>query len=190
MSDLELLEGIKNNDQAAFKYFVEKYQRLVYRVVFNIVNDSDDADDITQDVFIQVYRNILDFRADSKISTWMYRIATNKALNLLKKNRRKNLFQRIDSFFYNDDDMPVQIADELIKEPSSSIEQDELSVILRKAISSLPDNQKIAYSLHNIDDLAYNEICEVMNLSLSAAESLIHRAKKNLQKKLAEYYHS
>lgn len=190
MGDSELLEGIKNNDHVAFRLFVEKYQIVVYKIAFNILNNADDADDITQDVFIEIYKSIDSFRADSKITTWMFRIATNKSLNLLKKNKRKSIFQRIDSFFTPDDDYSIQIEDEKAALPNDNIEQTELQKILYDAIDKLPDNQRIAYTLCNIDELAYKDIAQVMNLSLSAVESLIHRARKNLQKKLADYYHS
>lgn len=186
MSESQLVEAIKNNDQKAFKSLVDKYQEIVLNACYNLVNDKDDAKDLTQEVFIEVYDSIQKFRGDAKLSTWIYRIAINKSLNFIRATKRKSLISSIDSAFkssnigYLKSDRSFN-ADRIIVDS-------ERSKVIYGAIEGLSKSQRIAFSLHKIEDISYNQIAEIMNLSLAAVESLIHRAKLNLQKKLIGYY--
>lgn len=185
MSEQELVAGIKKGDQIAFRFLVDQYQSMVLNTCFHLVHDEDDAKDITQDTFIEVYNSIHSFRSDSKLSTWLYRVAVNKSLNFIKKNKRKKLVDNMESFFHSSK------SDEISNESFNAdkgIDDSERSTHLYKAIDSLNQNQRIAFSLHNLDGISYLEIAEIMNVSLSSVESLIHRAKVNLQKRLLNFY--
>lgn len=184
MKDQELIEGLKRNQQNAFRLLVERYQELVISTCCNFLHNRDDAHDVAQEVFIEVYRSIHKFRQDASISTWLYRIAVNKSLNYLRKHKNRKFFLPIDELF------STQASDKNLAEPDftepeeKEAEYNARARMLHKAIDTLPANQKTAFTLHKFNNLPYKQITEVMNISLPAVESLIHRAKKNLQTQL------
>lgn len=182
--DENLVERLKQNDERAFKELVEEYKNMVFSTCLGIVHDYDDTDDVVQDVFIEAFRSVGKFRSDSKISTWLYRIAINKSLNFARDNKRRKFFQSIGAA-----DTP-DIADEKHQSdmPYQSLVDKERAEILHKAVDSLPKNQRSAFVLSKYEDLSYTEIAEVMQTSVSSVESLLFRAKKGLQKKLLHCY--
>lgn len=188
MTDEELIKRLVTKDNEAFRDLVLQYQSLVYKACFNLLRQQEDAEDIAQDVFIEVFESIEQFRHLSKLSTWLYRIAINKSLNHLRKTRRKSLIHSIEGFFINNKNATLEIEDKSANDSPHSIDYMERSNILQSAIASLPENQRIAFTLNKFDELSYQEITEVMGLSLASVESLIHRAKLSLQKKLINYY--
>jgi len=191
MTDRELVQGIIDRDQAAFKELVEKYQQLVIRTCYALVQELEDSRDLAQEVFIEVMKSASSFRGTAKLSSWIYRIAVNKSLNHLKKSRRRGT---VTLFSFRERGREEKEAEELVNSVStggdSIMEEKELRRALHIAISKLPDNQKIAFTLHKYEELPYQEVAEVMHVSLSSVESLIHRAKLNLQKRLSYYYES
>ncbi len=182
------IELLQKGDQLAFKRLVDENFPKVYRTCLGIIHDKDDADDLAQDVFVEVYESIGKFRGDSAISTWLYRVAVNKSLNYLRKRKISGFFRTIENYFQGDDNKELQISGDKSDHAGFNLENQEMKQILDLAIQALPTNQKIAFTLHKIEDLSYKQICEVMKLSLSSVESLIHRAKKNLQVSLVDYY--
>ena len=174
------IEQLHEFDETAFRKLVDDYRNMVFRTCFGIVRNADDADDLAQEVFIEVFNSIATFRADSKVSTWLYRIAINKSLNFIRSQKRKRFFQSIG--LTSTPDVPEQT------NSSDLIENDQRKQILDAAIQALPENQRTAFVLHKIEDLPYKEIAEIMNLSLSSVESLLFRAKQNLQKRLLKCY--
>lgn len=185
--DKSLLEGILNKDEEAFRQLVEQYKDYVFRLCYSFLKQSEDAEDIAQEVFIEIYKSASNFRSEAKISTWMYRIAVNKSINYLNSKNYKFYFKQVKSIFGNDN-KPRRIEAEANDEADFAFDSTEKSNILYNAINQLPNNQKIAFTLNKIDGLPYQEIAEIMNLSLSSIESLLHRAKINLQKKLDHYF--
>jgi RNA polymerase sigma-70 factor, ECF subfamily len=182
--DNDFIDQLKNRDEKAFKQLVDGYQKLVFITCMGIEHSDNDADDVAQEVFIEAFNSIDKFRADSKISTWLYRIAINKSLNFVRDNKRNRLLQSIG--LKNTPD----IADEEnnADHPFEAIQQKQQKKIMDAAIDSLPETQRTAFILNKFDDLSYKEISEVMDISLSSVESLIFRAKQNLQKKLLHCY--
>ncbi len=186
MDETELVEGIKRRDEEAFRMFVDRYQDIVLNTCNGFVHNSDDAKDLTQEVFLKVYDSIDKFRGDAKLSTWIYRISVNKSLNFLRANKKNRMIGNLDSVvFSNNSALAIEPDSD---ERDSSLDQLRRSKILYAAINGLSKNQKIAFSLNKLDEISYNEIAEIMNISLPAVESLIHRAKLNLQKTLINYY--
>ena len=188
MTDKEFVLEISSGNQQAFRKFVEKYQLSVVKICNGFLHNREDAEDIAQEVFIEVYQSVSKFRGEAKLSTWLYRIAVNKSLNHLRKYKLKKNLESIESLFVTNKDMINEIEDQRNLLPDDNIEHKEKSRILHKAISSLSANQRISFILNKYEDLSYKEIAEIMNTSVSAVESLIHRAKLNLQKKLFNYY--
>ena len=184
MDEIGQIQNIKNGDKNAFRDFVDTYKKFVLNVCFKYVNNEDDANDIAQEVFIEVYRTIGKFRGDSKISTWLYRISTNRSLNFLRDNKK---YSSLESYS-KDQNYILNAASDSIPDPEQNTLNNEKALILDKAINSLPDNQKAAFILNKKDDLSYLEISQILGLSVKAVESLIVRAKKNLQKLLINYY--
>lgn len=182
MTETELIRGLKNADEAAFRYLVETYKDRVYNTVISIVQNPEDAEDVTQEVFIQVYRSVGTFKGESKISTWLYRIATTRSLDLLRSRKSKKRFGFIQRLFGEGNEPVFEIPD--YNHPGIALDRKENAARLFKAIRQLPENQKIAFTLHKMEDLSYHEISEVMKTTVPAVESLLHRARLNLRKML------
>jgi RNA polymerase sigma-70 factor (ECF subfamily) len=178
------------NDQGRhtdFKSVVERYQEKVRNTCFRFVNSSEDADDLAQEVFIQVYESLPHFREESELSTWIYRIAVNKSLDFIRKKNRKKRFARLTSLFgpgEGDEEIVASGQDN----PHQELESKELREILWRAVDSLPENQKTAIVLSKYEGFGNKEVASIMELSLSSAEALIHRAKKALHRELQRYY--
>lgn len=190
MQDLEIIEHILKNRSSGFKTLVDKYQLMVVNTCYGFVHNKEDAEDIAQEVFIEVHRSIHKFRKESKLSTWLYRISINKSLNYIRDNKKNSWFQSLDILFDSENKARkvVELSNTGNDTPDKIIENKETAAFIYNAISTLPKNQKVAFTLHKYEDLSYKEIAEVMKLSLSSVESLLFRAKKNLQIKLIKHY--
>ena len=188
MTDADLIQRLIGRNETAFREFVEKYQSMVFNTCYNLLRHTNDAEDITQEVFIEVLESIHQFRSESKLSTWLYRIAINKSFNHLRKGKRKSIISSIGSIFSGENNKPFEIEDPSALDTPDTITYKDRSKVMKQAIDSLPENQRIAFTLNKFEELSYQEIAEVMNLSLSSIESLIHRAKLGLQKKLVNFY--
>jgi RNA polymerase sigma-70 factor (ECF subfamily) len=187
VSDKELIDDIIiNNNQKAFEVLANRYQPLISRTCLGFVNSQYDAEDITQEVLIELFESLSSFRNESKISTWLYRISVNKSLNHIRKQKRDRMFRSIESFFVSSGDQnePLEIIDKGGMAADKDIIQSENKRMIKTAINKLPESQRIAFLLSKYQDLSYKEIAEVMNVSISSVESLLFRAKSNLQKHL------
>jgi RNA polymerase sigma factor (sigma-70 family) len=180
VNELELIQGLRDNDEVAFKYLVDNYQDRVFNTAIGIVQNAEDAEDVAQEVFIQVFRSIHGFKGESKLSTWIYRITTTRALDLLRSRKSKKRFGFIQRLFGDGNEPLYEIPD--FNHPGVAMDRKENAAKLFKAIAQLPENQKTAFTLHKLEDLSYQEISEVMKTSVPAVESLMHRAKQNLRK--------
>jgi RNA polymerase sigma-70 factor, ECF subfamily len=188
MNEAGIINKLKQGNEQAFKELVESYRSMVVNTCFGLLHNMEDAEDVAQDVFIEVFRSVENFRADSKISTWLYRIAVNRSLNFIRNNKKHKWFQSFSEVVESKKELLNQLNHQSADDPESELENSQRALLLHQAIDSLPENQRIAFTLNKYEDLAYKEISEVMNLSVSSVESLIHRAKKNLQKKLYKCY--
>ncbi len=187
LTDQELVKQIQvERSSTAFSQLVERYQLKVLRICKGFVSQMADAEDITQDVFIEVLRSIGSFRGESQFSTWIYRIAVNKSINFINKKKRERIFQSIEGFFHKGSEIVYNLSDEGQFAADKALGINETRALLKRALNGLPENQRIAFVLAKYQDLSYKEIAEVMGLSLSAVESLLFRAKSNLQKSILE----
>lgn len=183
MSEQELVTGLVSSDRKAYTELVDKYQHMVYLTCLGITHQKENAEDLTQEVFLEIHRSIKYFRSDSSLSTWIYRIAINKSLNQVRSEKRRSLWKSLQNMFLEDDDTPGNIpADD--KDPAEIMESRENISFLHKAVDSLPENQRAAFVLAKYDGLSYSEIAEILQKPVSAVEALMHRARLNLQKKL------
>ena len=185
MSESELINGIQTGDKRAFRALVDNYQRMVVNTCFGIVHNQPDAEDLAQDVFLEVFRNSAQFRGDAKLSTWLYRIAVNRSLNHIRNNSRKKFWQSLEETFKGGRNASKEISD---YRTDQAIPEEQRRELLHQVIDKLPEKQRVALTLNKSEDLSYQQIAEIMELSLASVESLIHRAKKSLQDQLYECY--
>jgi RNA polymerase sigma-70 factor, ECF subfamily len=189
MSDQDIVNGLKHGDQDTFRKLVEQHQIPLMRLCKGFLQNDEDAKDIVQETFIEVFQSIQQFRSDSKLSTWIYRIAVNKSLNHVRKNKINHLIDSLDIFSSaRNSSIEPRLQEQGKEQPGMKLEHDERLRHIKHAINSLPYNQRIAFVLSKYQDLSYLEVADVMEISLSSVESLIHRAKMNLQKKLFGLY--
>ena len=186
MDEQILIEKLKQGDEAAFKEVVETWQNMVYNTALGILQNAEDAEDVAQEAFVQAFESVKTFKAESKFSTWLYRITVSKALDHLRRKKRKKRFAYLQSLFGTDSEAIAEKPD--FHHPGVALDNKERAAVLFKAINQLPENQKIAFTLHKLEGLSYHEVSEVMKTSLSSVESLMHRAKTNLKKWLEKYY--
>ena len=186
MNEGELILLLKKKDREAFKELVETWQDMVYNTALGILQNAEDAEDTAQEVFVQVYESIGSFKEESKLSTWLYRITVSKALDHIRKKKRKKRFAFIQSLYGKNDGPAIDPPD--FFHPGVKMENKENAAVLFKAIGKLPANQKTAFVLNKTEGLSYLEIGKIMRLSNSAVDALLQRAKQNLRKNLKEYY--
>ncbi len=186
MNEWTLIERLQQGDEAAFKAIVETWQDMVYNTALGIVQQPEDAEDIAQETFAQVYQSIRSFKGESKLSTWLYRITISKAMDHLRRAKRKKRFAFVRSLFGEEADADLHPPD--FNHPGVVLDNKESAAALFKAIAKLPDNQRIAFTLHKVEGLSHQDIGSVMNATVSSVESLLHRAKTNLRKELDTFY--
>lgn len=186
MSEEINIEGLKAGDEKAFRELVDAYSKDLFNLCLNIVTNTEDAEDLAQESFIQAYHSINTFREGSQLKTWLYRIAINKCYDHLRWKKRKKRFGIMQPLF-NKEDEPIEIPSNF-QHPGIVSDNKEMAKVLFAAIESLPDNQQTAFVLYEMQGMDYNQIAETMELSVSAIESLLFRARATLRKKLEKYY--
>ncbi|MCW3070541.1 MAG: polymerase, sigma-24 subunit, subfamily [Bacteroidetes bacterium] len=172
----------------SFPEIYETYKNKVFNTVLGYLQNTEDAEETTQDVFVEIHRSLKSFEGKSSLSTWIYRIAVNKSLDFIKSRNRKKRFAFLSSLF--DEKGAVKHEQPDFHHPGVQLEQKENAALLFKTIHELPENQRTAFILSKLEGLGYAEIAEVMQLSVSSVESLLFRAKQNLQKKLSGYFNN
>ncbi|QXP79646.1 MULTISPECIES: RNA polymerase sigma factor [Winogradskyella] len=188
MKETEFIQELKLKSPKAYSQLLDDYQHKVFSTCISFVPNREDAEDIAQDVFVEVFNSIKKFKGDSKLSTWIYRIATNKCLEFIRKKNTKKRFAFLQSITGNA--IPIDKTDYFteMNHPGILLENKELNATLFKAINNLPESQIVIFTLHKIDGKSYQEVADITGKSLSSVESLMFRAKKNLQKILEIYY--
>jgi len=186
--DIRLMLRVRDDDTAAFEELVELYQHRLVAVMHHLVGNTEEAEDLAQEVFLRVYRARKKYTPKAKFSTWLFTIANNLALNALRTRQRRPavpLDQR--------DSGPLgpRPAEQLVHDragpPGQRMQQQELAAVVRNALVGLNERQRMAVVLNKYEDMNYAEIAEVMNLSVKAIKSLLSRARTNLRVALQEY---
>lgn len=187
MTDTDLMMRVKAGDQAAFKLIVDKYQHRVINVAYRLLGDIDEAEDIAQETFLRVYLSVKSYQPQAELFTYLYTIATNLSLNRLRKKRRLQWFS-LDAFkTEGEEESGLEVPADPAGQPDQSLEREEREVAVRRALDALPPAQKTAVILSRYEGLSYKQIVQVMDISMSAVESKLHRAKQTLRKKLRAY---
>lgn len=173
MEDQDLLAKIRNPETRnyGFNLLVRSYQQKVYWLVRKMVIDHDDADDVTQEVFIKVHKSIDTFREDAQLFTWIYRIATNECLTFLNKKKRR--------FFLPIEDVSGELSAKIDATPS--LAGDEIQKKLQKALLTLPDKQRLVFNLKYYEEMPYEEMAAVTGTSEGALKASYHHAVKKIE---------
>ena len=178
MDEKQLINGLMNREEKAFFFLLASYQDKILNICFRFLLHQHDAEDVAQDVFVEVFNSIAKFKSESKLSTWIFRIAVTKSLDELKKRKRK---KRITSFgrLLGLEQIAEIVAG--IERPDKTLIENERYGIVLSALNELPESQRIALTLSKIDGYTSAEIAEIMATSITAVESLIYRARKQLK---------
>ena len=182
----EFIGLLQQGNQQAFARLVEDWGAMVYNTVLGMVQQEDDADDITQEVFTEVFRSVRSFKGESKLSTWIYRIAVRRALDWEKAKKRKKRFAFLRPLTGGTGTGEIQVPE--FNHPGVQLEKKESAAALMKALKALPEKQRVAFTLHKLEGLSNQEVAAVMETTGYAAESLVARAKENLKKQLTAFY--
>ncbi|RYF61283.1 MAG: sigma-70 family RNA polymerase sigma factor [Cytophagaceae bacterium] len=183
--ELARLDRLRQGDEAAFRWLVDTYQRRVFRTALAIVPTPEEAEDVAQEVFIEVYKTVGSFRGEASIATWLYRLTTSRALKRERDRKRKKRFTFLTSLFGDEDSERVDPPD--FQTPDTVLQANERTQLINQAVQKLAESQKVAFTLHYQEELSYQEIADVMQTSVSAVESLLFRARQTLRKRLTPY---
>ncbi len=188
MTENEFIVELRNHSANAYGKLLDDFQQKVFATCISFVPNKEDAEDIAQEVFVEVFNSIGKFKGNSKLSTWIYRITTNKCLEFIRKRNTKKRFGFMQSILGNE--IPVDKTSYFteMNHPGIILENKEKSETLFYAINQLPESQKVVFTLHKVDGKSYQEISDITEKSVSSVESLMFRAKKNLQKLLENFY--
>ncbi len=177
-NESEIIQAITKGNQKAFRKLYELFSEKVYNASLSYAHNIQDAEEITQDVFTNIFKNIAKFKGEAALSTWIYRITVNASLNHIKREKRFAFFKLNKS----ESDRPD------FDHPGVLLENKDNASVLFKVIYTLPESQKTAFILSYVEGLPRQEVADVMEISLKAVESLLQRAKQNLRKKLEKLY--
>ncbi|MEZ0542935.1 RNA polymerase sigma factor [Fibrella arboris] len=183
--EIARLDRLQQGDESAFRWLVETYQTRVFRTALAIVPTPEDAEDVAQEVFMEVYKTVGRFRGEASLATWLYRLTTSRALRKERDRKRKKRFAFLTSLF--GDDGPERFDPPDFQTPETVLQANERTQLINQAVQKLAESQKVAFTLHYQEELSYQEIADVMQTSVSAVESLLFRARQTLRKRLTPY---
>jgi RNA polymerase sigma-70 factor, ECF subfamily len=183
-TDVQLMLDVKAGDEASFDFLLQKYRLPLVNFLNRMVRDQATAEDLAQEVFLRVYRARKQYTPSAKFTTWLFRIATNLALNSVRDNRRNRMGISIDAPADGDDSPPLELKAREMRIDERMIERDRVEII-RRAIWSLPEKQRAAVLLHKYEEMDYGEIAGILDCSEGALKSMLFRAYETLRMQLA-----
>ena len=185
--DAALMLRVKRGDRAAFTELVERYKQPVMNLVYRTLRDETEAEDLAQNVFLQVYKSAKRYESRAKFSTWLFTIARNLCLNELRRRSRHPAESLEETHGEHEGQLQRQYEDKKNFLPTETLLHGELAQKIGEALAELPENQRTAILLCRQEDLSYEEIAKILHCSLSATKSLIHRGREVLKEKLKPY---
>jgi RNA polymerase sigma-70 factor (ECF subfamily) len=185
--DNELMKRVGSGELAAFKRLVEKYQRIITGTIYRYTGNHHEVEDLAQEIFFKVYKAAKRYTPQAKFSTWLYKVVVNHCLNYQRRQRRDALITSVDNSYSANNKSSLQLAEAQNKQPEKLLQQQEIQAAIKRAISELPDRQRMALILYRFEGLSYKEIAKALGCSLSAVESLLFRAMTKLKEKLKTY---
>lgn len=185
-ADIELVAQLQLGSEAAFRTLVERYQDRIYRTALSLLRSPEEAEDVAQEVFVEVYQTISRFRGEAALSTWLYQLATSRALKNRQKARAKKRFAFFTSLLGFDNEVLHEAPDH--GHPQALLEGQQQLQLLLDHIAKLPAQQQVAFTLRHEQELRYEEIAAVLNITVSAVESLLFRARQTLRKHIQPHH--
>jgi RNA polymerase sigma-70 factor, ECF subfamily len=185
--DAALMLRVKRGDRAAFAELVEKYKQPVMNFIFRTLRDETESEDLAQNVFLQIFKSRRRYQQTAKFSTWLFTIARNLCLNELRRRSRHPAESLEEKHVENEEQPRQQFEDKSQIAPPEKLLHGELAQKIEEALAELPENQRSAILLCRQEELSYEEISEILDCSLSATKSLIHRGRETLKEKLKPY---
>ena len=183
--DLRWMERIKTGDETAFREMIEAHQHRIIGTVAKMLGDESDAEDVAQQVFIRVWKSAPRWQPTAKVTTWLYKITRNLVFNETRR-RKRHPVQSLDATI-NDGDRPQQFTDTGVKPADTALLDNEMQAAIQRAIDELPEQQRMAIILRRYDEVPYEEIGEILDLSVPAVKSVLFRARTDLREKLRRY---
>jgi len=186
VSDEELMIKCRNGDMSAFELLVSRYQNAILNFIYRLIGDYHRAEDLSQETFLRMFKSASKYEPRAQFKNWLYKIAVNLCKNEVRDRQRHGLSSLED--FMTDDDGKINYAvlKDFSQMPDVLYEKKEQQILIRQAIDSLPENQRLAIIMVTYQHLRYDEIADALGCSISAVKSLIHRARQNLKKLLME----
>jgi RNA polymerase sigma factor (sigma-70 family) len=181
-TDAELVAQLQQGSEVAFRTLVTRYQARVYQTALSLLRSPEEAEDVAQEVFVEVYQTVAAFRGEAALSTWLYRLATSRALKHRRWARAKKRFAHFTSLLGLDNQVLHEQPDHA--HPQALLEGEQQVRLLRDHISRLPPKQQVAFTLRHEQELSYEEVAAVLATTVPAVESLLFRARQNLQQHL------
>ena len=181
-SDIDLMLRCQKGEEASFEELVRRYQKRVIYTVYRYTGDRTEAEDLTQEVFLRVYNARQSYQPTSKFESWIFTIVNNICLNEIRNRKRR----RVQSIFTDGSNPQINIAGQQ-KTASSQLRGWELQITVRSALDSLPDSQRMAVILNKFENFSYEDIAQMMKMTVPAVKSLLFRARENLKEKLKSY---
>lgn len=178
---------VKRGDMAAFEELVEKYKQPVIHLIYRMLHDLDEAEDLAQTVFVRVYQSADRYAVSAKFSTWIFTIARHLCLNEIRRRSRHPAESLEASQTENEESAPRQFQDQKTFSPPQAFLHGELENKIQEALDALPEKQRLAIALCRENELSYEDIAKVLGCSLSATKSLIHRGRETLKERLKPY---
>jgi RNA polymerase sigma-70 factor (ECF subfamily) len=189
-NDLALVERALDNDLAAFEQLVSRYQNKIMAYVARMLNDHEEAEDVTQEVFIKAYRSLDSFRGASSFSTWLYRIATNLCIDRVRKRKRSpQQAYSLDEPFDKDEDSGGRDVPDVTNEPSLGVEREELRQQVRLTVAQMPEKLRSVLVMCDIQGMAYEQIAQVLDCPIGTVKSRLFHARADLARRLRPYMH-
>jgi len=185
--ELQLVQAAKGGDVSAFEDLVKRYDRNVFRIAQHITQNREDAEDVVQDAFLKAYQNLGQFQGQSKLYTWLVRIAVNEALMRLRRRRPERMVSLDEDVKTEDDSVPREVAD-WSPNPEQQYSQAELKDILTRTIQGLPPSFRTVFVLRDVEGLSTEEAAEALDLSIPAVKSRLLRARLQLRERLSRYF--
>jgi len=185
--DAVLMLRVKRGDRAAFAELVGKYRQPLFNFIFRTLRDETETEDVAQNTFLQVYKSRARYQRTAKFSTWLFTIARNLSLNEIRRRSRHPAESLEETHAEHDDQPQRQYEDKKVFLPTENVLHGELARKIEAALDQLPENQRTAILLCRQDEVSYEEIAEILDCSLSATKSLIHRGRETLKEKLKPY---
>lgn len=184
VSDEDLMMECRKGDMSAFELLVRRYQDALVNYIYHIISDYHRAEDLAQETFLRVFKNASRYEPKASFKSWLYTIATNLSRNEVRNRSRRNTFFLEDMADENQNVDDAEFMIDFRYQPDILYEKKERQQLIRKALKQLPENQRLALTLVTYQELSYEEIAEILNCSIGAVKSLIHRARQNMKKLL------